>query len=899
MTSKNTAPQISVPTHPLVRRASLIFSRLQWQLILLGAMLLALIWSTVIWEADRIKKERLADFREDLMHLTEILDETLVRQLQQIDDALLILRKGYIDDKPNLIRTISLLRHGPLNGLDVQVTVIGRDGYPEMTDVPGNPAPVYLGDRAHFRFFAEGGADQLYISDPVLGRVTKRWGMQLVRPILASDGKFLGIVVVFLPPEELTRFMRPLSIGADTIMTVVSTRGTLLSRSRDLPQFLGTRLTAEQLAEYRRDVKGFVLRRSVLDQVERGITHRWIRAYPLLLVVSRTPDTVYEEIAAAQQLPLVFGGGASLIVLASLVLLSRSRRRHEKAELLLQQEHANLAGAQRIAQLGSWELDRASGRLYWSDEVFRIFEIDKNQFPSSYDAFLNAIHPNDREAVDQAYTDSLKTREPYNIVHRLRMGDGRIKWVREQGTSDFDVDSKPIRSSGTVQDITERIREGAEREALSRERMLLLESTGEGIYGIDILGNCTFINQAAARMLGYEVPEIIGKNIHALIHYQHADGSPYPVAHCPIYQTSVSGQSCKEEDEVFWRKDGRPFPVAYAAHPIQDADRITGTVVTFSNITQRKHAEVELRIAEKAFQTQEGMFVTDGNGVILRINQAFTDITGYAAADIVGKNPRLRSSGRHDAAFYAAMWERIKSTGSWKGEIWNRRKNGEVYPELITITAVKGGDESVTHYVATMHDITARKAAEEQIQRLAFFDPLTQLPNRRLLQDRLQQARVTSARNKSHGALLFIDLDKFKALNDTFGHDMGDLLLQQVAQRLLSCVRAADTVARLGGDEFVVMLEDLSENRQEAITQATSIGEKILTTLNQTYQLSEHEHHSTPSIGATLFSGQQETGEELIKQADLAMYQVKATGRNALGFFDPAMRATGTDPQND
>ena len=736
------------------------------QLLLLGAVLLALIWSSVIWEAERLKEERLANFAQNLMRLTEVLDATLVRQLHEIDNALLVVRSEYVDNKPHLMHAVQLLRQGPLKDMDVHVTVVGRDGYPEMTDIPGSPAPVYLGDREHFRFFAEGGTDQLYISDPVLGRITKRWGMQLVRPILASDGKFLGIVVIFLPPEELTRFMQPLAIGADTIMTIVSPTGALLSRSKDLPQFLGSRLTPELLAEYRRNVRGFVLRRSVLDQVERGMAHRWISDYPLLLVVARRPDTVYAEIAAAQQLLMVLGSGASLIVLASLTLLGKAWRRRERAELLLHHEHANLAEAQRIAQLGSWELDLASGKLYWSDEVFRIFEIDKNLLPPSYDTFLNAIHPDDRDAVNQAYTDSLKKREPYNIVHRLRMSDGCFKWVREQGTSDFDADGQPTRSTGTVLDIT-----------------------------------------------------------------------------------------------------------AY------------------------RQSQIELRIAETAFQTQEGMFVTDENGVILRINNAFTNITGYTTAEIVGKNPRFRSSGRHDAAFYTAMWATIKSTGSWKGDIWNRRKNGEIYPELVTITAVMGDDASVTHYVATMHDITARKAAEEQIQSLAFFDPLTKLPNRRLLQDRLHQARVNSARNKSHGALLFIDLDKFKTLNDTLGHAMGDLLLQQVAQRLLGCVREADTVARLGGDEFLLMLEDLGEDRQEAATQATAIGEKILTTLNQTYRLGEHAHHSTPSIGATLFSGQQETVEDLIKQADLAMYQAKAAGRNALRFFNPAIRATGTDPQ--
>lgn len=868
------------------------------QMLLLSAAVLVLIWSAVIWEANRIKHERLTDFRQNLMHLTEVLDETLVRQLHNIDNALLVIRTEYVDDKQHLMHAVQLLRQGPLKNMDVHVTIIGRDGYPEITDVPGNTTPVYLGDRAHFRFFSEGGADQLYISDPVIGRITKRQGIQLARSILDRDGKFLGVVVIFLPPEELTRFMQPLDIGTDTIMTIISTSGTLLSRSRDLSQFLGTRMTLEQIAEYRTQAKGFVLRHSTLDHVERGIAHRWITAYPLLLVVARTPDAVYAEISEVKKLLVVFGGGASLIVLAALALVHKSWRRRDKAELLLQQQHAHLADAQRIAQLGSWELDITSGRLFWSDEVLRIFEIDKRQIHASLDAFHNATHPDDREAVSRTYADALARRESYSIVHRLLMSDGRIKWVRQQGTSKFDDHGKPVQSSGTVQDITERVNEETEREALSRERMLLLESTGEGIYGIDIQGNCTFINQAAARILGYSVQEIIGKNIHSLIHYQHADGSQYPMTDCPVYQASLSGQSCKKENEVFWRKDGTPVPVEYAAHPIWDVNRIIGTVTTFSDITQRKHAEVELRVAETAFQTQEGMFVTDGDGVILRVNEAFTAITGYTPAEVVGKNPRMRSSGRHDAAFYVSMWSHIKSTGAWKGEIWNRRKNGEVYPESITITAVKGDDTTVTHYVATMHDITARKAAEEQIHNLAFFDPLTKLPNRRLLHDRLQQIRVASHRSNGHGALLFIDLDKFKALNDTLGHDMGDLLLQQVAQRLQGCVREVDTVARLGGDEFVVLLVDLSEQADEARTQAETIGLKILAALNQTYQLGEHRHDSTPSIGATLFGGQSDSAEELLKQADMAMYHVKAAGRNALRFFDPAMRAaTSTDPQ--
>lgn len=309
---------------------------------------------------------------------------------------------------------------------------------------------------------------------------------------------------------------------------------------------------------------------------------------------------------------------------------------------------------------------------------------------------------------------------------------------------------------------------------------------------------------------------------------------------------------------------------------------------------ERRLAEHELRIAAIAFESQEGMIITDANSVILRVNGSFTHITGYAAEDVIGKTPNMLNSGRQDAHFYTKVWESINNTGSWQGEIWNRRRNGETYPEYLTITAVKDPGGIVTNYVATFNDITVSKAAADEIKHLAFYDPLTRLPNRRLLMDRLVQALASSARNGRSGALLFIDLDNFKTLNDTFGHDVGDLLLQQVSHRLELCVREGDTVARLGGDEFVVMLEDLSKDSLAAAAQTESVGEKILAALGQSYQLAANECRSTPSMGATLFNGHGKQVDALFKQADIAMYQAKKDGRNTLRFFDPVMQATIT-----
>ncbi len=309
------------------------------------------------------------------------------------------------------------------------------------------------------------------------------------------------------------------------------------------------------------------------------------------------------------------------------------------------------------------------------------------------------------------------------------------------------------------------------------------------------------------------------------------------------------------------------------------------------SMEKRAEADTRLRIAATAFESQEGMLVTDRHNVILQVNSAFTAITGYSAADVVGLTPRLLSSGRHDADFYRVMYEVLERTDSWKGEIWNRRKNGEPYPEWLTITAVRNSDNEVSHYVSTLTDITQRKAAEKEIESLAFYDSLTGLPNRRLLMDRLKQGLVASARSGRNGALMLLDLDKFKTVNDTLGHNIGDMLLQQVGQRLVKCVREGDTVARLGGDEFVVLLENLSSEPGGAAAQAEDIGHKILTTLNKPYDLAGVDCLNTPSIGVTLFANQQQPLEELLKQADIALYQAKDAGRNALRFFDTAMQA--------
>jgi diguanylate cyclase (GGDEF)-like protein/PAS domain S-box-containing protein len=312
--------------------------------------------------------------------------------------------------------------------------------------------------------------------------------------------------------------------------------------------------------------------------------------------------------------------------------------------------------------------------------------------------------------------------------------------------------------------------------------------------------------------------------------------------------------------------------------------------VALTDISQRRQAEEDLRIAAIAFESEEGMMVADAHGVIIRVNRAFTTLTGFSAQEVLGKTPALLRSDRHDKAFYDAMWQALRDKRYWQGEVWNRHKNGELCAVWLTITAVAAPDGSVSHYVGSFSDITQNKLAADEIFQLAYFDPLTHLANRRRLLDRLGQALTNAAETGRLGAILFLDLDNFKTLNDTRGHDSGDLLLTEVAQRMRASVRAGDTLARLGGDEFVVLLENLSAHHGEAAALANQVGQKLLQSLDQPYQLKDFEYHGTVSIGVGLFQAQ-DTVEALLKHADLALYQAKSAGRNTLRFFDPAMQA--------
>ena len=310
---------------------------------------------------------------------------------------------------------------------------------------------------------------------------------------------------------------------------------------------------------------------------------------------------------------------------------------------------------------------------------------------------------------------------------------------------------------------------------------------------------------------------------------------------------------------------------------------LTGVYV---NIDVQKKAE-HLHLSAVAFDSQEAILITDINEKILKVNDAFTRITGYKDCDVLGKTPRVLKSGRHDKAFYQTMWASLIEKGFWQGELWNKRKNGDIFAEFIIITSIRNAKGIVTHYIANFSDITTHKVEQQQIEELAYYDPLTHLANRRLLDDALIKTIQRSIDEHYFGALLFVDLDHFKEINDTLGHDAGDMLLIQTAARLKECTRESDLVVRLGGDEFIVLLKNLGRQKGIAIHLSQTIASKILSFLREPYFLAQGNYRIGASIGCTIFGGDvRKDASTLIKEADTAMYHAKESGRNQIAFFE-------------
>ncbi len=420
-------------------------------------------------------------------------------------------------------------------------------------------------------------------------------------------------------------------------------------------------------------------------------------------------------------------------------------------------------------------------------------------------------------------------------------------------------------------------------ETQDRERRLfqaLLDNSSALMFAFDRQGRCLLANDALLRQLGRRREQVIGFTREAWL--QRDDAQAHRDHDLKVLAT---GQPQLTEETVHGEAGERVF--ISQKFPLRDpGGAVIGIGGVNSDISELRQQEVRLQLASRAFsQGSEAIMITDAENRIISVNPAFETVTLYSEAEVLGRKPSVLSSGRHGPEFFEQLWKTLNATNRWEGEIWNRRKSGEEYPEWLSLSRVLDSSGHLTHHVAVFSDISRRKFAEAEVERLAYFDTLTGAPNRNLLRDRIEQAIRAAQRSDGQFVVMFLDLDRFKEINDTLGHDVGDLLLIELARRLRGAVREEDTVSRLGGDEFVVVLPGAGQD----IAQRCS--ERILTAVLAPYVLNGHTLRVTASIGMAVYPDDGADAQALLKNADTSMYQAKSDGRNGARFFSADMAA--------
>jgi len=583
-------------------------------------------------------------------------------------------------------------------------------------------------------------------------------------------------------------------------------------------------------------------------------------------------------------LPVNAPGEIGELIHAFNTLLATLGQRNQK--LLAQQDM--LSRTEALAHLGSWEWDIDNNTVTWSDELFQFFRLDPARGAPTLRQLAGLFIPQDAKRLKEAVERALHYAIPFELELRTLRRDGSQRYYLARGEVQRDTQRVVRKLLGSLQDVTEQRQIQETLQQSYGALQAVLQTTLDGFVRADKQGLLLQVNPAYCAMSGYSQDELLQMSILDLeVSDRHEDLAARVVR---LYQTGRDQFETRHR-----RKDGTLWDVEISLTANANGG---GDMFAFlRDITERKLAQLRLEMSASVFShAHEGISITDIHGNILNVNDTFCQITGYSRAEVIGKHSRLLKSERQDNNFYEVMWKALLVNGHWSGEIWNRRKNGEIYPELLTISAVRDERGVTRQYVALFSDISARKAIEDRVRQLAFFDALTELPNRRLLTDRLTQILLANKRSGHFGAVLFMDLDNFKPLNDTHGHAVGDLLLIEVARRLKTNVREVDTVARLGGDEFVVLLSELNHTLEASQAQAMAIADKIRRAIAEVYLLSrssDHsgsasqpvEHHCTASIGVAVFDPSQTDQENILHHADEAMYRAKETGRNQVVLF--------------
>ena len=504
---------------------------------------------------------------------------------------------------------------------------------------------------------------------------------------------------------------------------------------------------------------------------------------------------------------------------------------------------------------------------------------------SSSAKWSEIVCPEDRRRHARTVKDALVSGRPYQFEYRITDAMGTERWVAEDGQPQKDPAGGLDWIDGIISDISERKHNEMRIEGLLAEQSAILDNVMFGV--MFVRGRrVVSVNRRCEELFGYTSDEMVGQSTAMVFPSDEA----FDAAGKVQYPALALDRNFSEERQ-YRRSDGTLFWCLLSGRALDPLHPADGSIWVYADVTERRQAEEKLRLSATVLEhIADGVMVIGLDGRIVAVNPAFTQITGYTEQEALGQDSTLTRSSRHDSAFYTKMWNELATSGFWRGEIWNLRKNGVLYLEWLTISAVRDDNSAITHYVGVFSDITKVKESQDKLDHLAHHDPLTALPNRLLFHDRLQHAIDRAARDKQQLAILFIDLDRFKNVNDTLGHHVGDELLKQVAGALSGRLRDGDTLARLGGDEFIVLLENV-----DGEFGAGHVAEKLMAMFEQPFTVSDYELFVTGSVGISVFPNDAEDLNMLIRNADVAMYQAKARGRNGYQFYAPSMTGEGVE----
>lgn len=871
------------------------FLKFNWKLLLphgvvwLGVcvtMAAFLWWNHLVMQKEWQVNEQAT--RRELSNLSRLSQEHARRTFYAADQALQLVRTLYLRDGMKL-DLAALVRQSALDtGIVHQVGIMDAYGIYRLSNWPATP-PVDLSDRAYFKVHVVRAADELFISAPEQNQVSGKWMIQLTRRIQHPDGVLAGVAMVSVDVDYFSDFYASLDLGEQGVTTLAGLNGEVLARRSKVASGMGIKLghapAMDLLAQGQRE--GFFEHVSPIDRVERLHHYRQVTGFPLFITVAFGLQEYRAYKQSEQRMRWGMAALGSVLLLSLSALFSWHRMREQRYFHELQDSHEHMNLTLDSGGVGLWEWDLAQGHFWVDERLEALLGFHPGEMAVGNSDFMHRLHPDDTVTLNRLLSPVLKGDVPQLVLeHRLRHKDGHWVWLTARGkVVRRGEDGRALRMVGTDVDRTEQKR----LEEAARQSQDLLQNLTDQVpaelfqFKVHPDGHSCYPYASKHFLDFYGLTLAQVQSDASLVSaWQHPDDVAM------IKQSIIESVTQLTPWKLEYRlrlPDGRVCWRNGHAVPQKMAD---GSVVCYGvifDVTERKLVEQELSVAAVAFESSSAMVVSDSQQRILRVNQAFVVLTGYAVHEAVGRFSGLLNSGRQDAAFYQAMWQVIGEKGYWEGEIWNRRQNGDVFLDWLSITVVKDAQGCVTNYVSVHSDITLRKRTEEEVHKLAFFDPLTNLPNRRLLQDRLQQLCAARARNNQLAAVLFVDLDRFKQLNDTHGHDQGDDLLIQVAQRLQACVREVDTVARLGGDEFVVVLAQLGEELPQAQASALRVAQKILKLLAEPFDLPRVGWTLSASIGVTMVVEPRVLPEDLLKQADGAMYVAKAAGRNAVRIW--------------